>query len=98
MSAIVFAASVAAMFGASALYHRVTWSPRWRPWMRRLDHAGIYALIGFEDSVNLNEETYGPEVRKLLQQPTVPYVVEGRMVVKGIEREFRFEGDMEFAR
>lgn len=44
-SAIVFAASVAAMFGASALYHRVTWSPRRRPWLRRLDHAGIYALI-----------------------------------------------------
>jgi hemolysin III len=33
------------MFGASALYHRVTWSPRVRPWMRRLDHAGIYLLI-----------------------------------------------------
>src|SRR5947209_15975113 len=33
------------MLGASALYHRVTWSPRARPWMRRLDHAGIYVLI-----------------------------------------------------
>jgi hemolysin III len=33
------------MLGASALYHRVTWSPRARPWMRRLDHAGIYLLI-----------------------------------------------------
>jgi hemolysin III len=41
----VFAASVVAMLGASALYHRVTWSPRARPWMRRLDHAGIYLLI-----------------------------------------------------
>jgi hemolysin III len=45
VSAIVFAASVAAMFGASGLYHRVNWSPRGRRWMRRLDHAGIYALI-----------------------------------------------------
>jgi len=45
VSAVVFGTSVAAMFGASALYHRVTWSPRVRPWMRRLDHAGIYALI-----------------------------------------------------
>lgn len=45
VSAIVFAASVAAMFGASGLYHRVSWSPRRRRWMRRLDHAGIYALI-----------------------------------------------------
>jgi hemolysin III len=44
-AAAVFAGSVAAMLGASALYHRVTWSPRARPWMRRLDHAGIYLLI-----------------------------------------------------
>src|SRR5439155_15252171 len=41
----VFAGSVAVMLGASALYHRVTWSVRMRPWMRRLDHAGIYLLI-----------------------------------------------------
>jgi len=45
LAAAVFAGSVAAMLGASALYHRVTWSPRLRPWMRRLDHAGIYLLI-----------------------------------------------------
>jgi hemolysin III len=45
LAAAVFAGSVAAMLGASALYHRVTWSPRVRPWMRRLDHAGIYLLI-----------------------------------------------------
>ena len=44
-AAAVFAGSVAAMLGASALYHRVTWSVRARPWMRRLDHAGIYILI-----------------------------------------------------
>lgn len=41
----VFAATVAACFGASALYHRVTWTARVRPWMRRLDHAGVYLLI-----------------------------------------------------
>jgi hemolysin III len=41
----VFAGSVAACFGASSLYHRVTWTPRVRPWMRRVDHAGIYLLI-----------------------------------------------------
>jgi hemolysin III len=44
-AAAVFAGSVAAMLGASALYHRVTWSVRARPWLRRLDHAGIYLLI-----------------------------------------------------
>jgi hemolysin III len=33
------------MFGVSALYHRITWKPRARRWMRRLDHAAIYLLI-----------------------------------------------------
>ena len=45
LAAAVFAASVALCFGASALYHRVTWSPRRRLWMRRVDHAGVYLLI-----------------------------------------------------
>ena len=42
---IAFAASVAAMFGASALYHRVLWQPHTRRWLRRLDHAMVYTLI-----------------------------------------------------
>ena len=45
IAAAVFAASVAICFGASALYHRVTWTPPVRLWMRRVDHAGIYVLI-----------------------------------------------------
>jgi hemolysin III len=45
LAAAVFAATVTAMFGASALYNRVTWSPRWRPRMCRLDHSMIYLLI-----------------------------------------------------
>ena len=45
LSALVFAAAVALMFGASALYHRPTWKPRARSWLARLDHAGIYLLI-----------------------------------------------------
>ena len=44
-AAAVFAGAVVACFGASALYHRVTWTPRARLWMRRVDHAGIYLLI-----------------------------------------------------
>jgi hemolysin III len=43
--AIAFAASVVTMFGASALYHRVMWRPQVRLWIRRLDHAMIFALI-----------------------------------------------------
>jgi hemolysin III len=45
VAAAVFAGGVVCMFGASALYHRVTWSPPWRRWLRRADHAGIYAMI-----------------------------------------------------
>lgn len=44
-AAAVFAGAVATCFGISALYHRVTWAPRVRLWMRRVDHAGIYLLI-----------------------------------------------------
>jgi len=45
IAAGVFAASVTLCFGASALYHRVTWSASMRRWMRRADHAGVYLLI-----------------------------------------------------
>ena len=45
VAAAVFAGSVAAMLAASSLYHRITWGPRARVWMRRVDHAGIYLLI-----------------------------------------------------
>ena len=41
----MFAGSVAVCFGASALYHRVIWTPPVRLWMRRIDHAGVYLLI-----------------------------------------------------
>ncbi len=46
VAAGVFAATVAVMFGASALYHRVSWTPSARRWMRRVDHAGIFLAIG----------------------------------------------------
>jgi hemolysin III len=45
LPATVFATSAALMLGTSTLYHRVTWSPRARLWMRRADHAGIFLLI-----------------------------------------------------
>ncbi len=45
VAAAVFAGAVAACFGSSALYHRITWTPRRRLWMRRVDHAGVYLLI-----------------------------------------------------
>jgi len=46
VAAAIYAASVAGLFGASALYHRVTWSHAVaRAWMRRLDHSMIFVLI-----------------------------------------------------
>jgi hemolysin III len=45
LAAIVFSACLAGCFGASALYHRPTWTPVMRSWLARLDHAGIYLLI-----------------------------------------------------
>ena len=42
----IYAASVAGLFGTSALYHRVNWrSLSARRWMRRLDHSMIFVLI-----------------------------------------------------
>ncbi len=44
--AAIYAVSVAALFGTSALYHRITWaSQKARRWMRRLDHSMIFLLI-----------------------------------------------------
>jgi hemolysin III len=44
-AAAIYAAALAGMLGASALYHRVTWRPRARAWLRRLDHSMIFVLI-----------------------------------------------------
>ncbi|HEU5061757.1 MAG TPA: hemolysin III family protein [Solirubrobacterales bacterium] len=46
LAVAVYAASLSALFGTSALYHRVNWSrPNARRWMRRLDHSMIFFLI-----------------------------------------------------
>jgi hemolysin III len=45
VAASVYGASLAVMFGTSALYHGPTWSTRSRRLLRRLDHAAIFALI-----------------------------------------------------
>lgn len=42
----IYAVSLSAVLGTSALYHRVEWArPNVRRWMRRLDHAMIFFLI-----------------------------------------------------
>jgi hemolysin III len=46
LAVAVYAVSLSALFGTSALYHRVNWTrPSARAWMRRLDHTMIFFLI-----------------------------------------------------
>jgi hemolysin III len=45
LAAAIYAGAVSALLGTSALYHRVTWRPATRRWMRRLDHSMIFVLI-----------------------------------------------------
>src|SRR5918995_1004509 len=46
LAAAIYAATVAALFGTSALYHRITWaSMTARRWMRRVGHSMIFFLI-----------------------------------------------------
>jgi hemolysin III len=66
LAAGVFGGSVAVCFGASALYHRVTWTPGVRLWMRRVDHAGVYLLIA---------GTYTPVCLLVLQGAWRPVVL-----------------------
>jgi hemolysin III len=46
LAVAIYAVSLSALFGTSALYHRVNWQrPKARLWMRRLDHTMIFFLI-----------------------------------------------------
>jgi hemolysin III len=45
LAAAIYGASLTALFGISALYHRPRWGPRLYVLMRRLDHAAIFILI-----------------------------------------------------
>ena len=60
MAAAVYGASVCALFGVSALYHRVTWTPPVRRRLRHLDHAMIFVLIA---------GTYTPVALLVLEGP-----------------------------
>ena len=44
-AAAIYGFSLSGLLGASALYHRVTWTPRARFWMARLDLSMIFLLI-----------------------------------------------------
>jgi hemolysin III len=44
-STAIYAATVTMLFGTSALYHRLRWSPRAHGVMKRLDHSMIFVFI-----------------------------------------------------
>jgi hemolysin III len=45
VAACIYAFTITALFGSSALYHVPTWSAPVRRWLRRLDHSSIFLLI-----------------------------------------------------
>jgi hemolysin III len=45
VAAVIYGFSLIALFSASALYHRWPGDPRWKPWLRRLDHSTIFVFI-----------------------------------------------------
>ena len=78
LAAAIYAVSVAALFGTSALYHRINWdSAEARRWMRRLDHSAIFLLIA---------GTYTPFALLVLEGPlaTVILVVVWAGALSGI--------------
>jgi hemolysin III len=44
-SSVVFTLTSILLFGNSALYHRLTWKPRTKIILKRIDHANIFLLI-----------------------------------------------------
>jgi len=60
-AAAIYGASVSALLGVSALYHRVHWTAGARRWMGRLDHAMIAFLIA---------GTFTPFGMHVLTEPT----------------------------
>ena len=60
VSVAVYAASLVCLFGVSAVYHQITWTPEQRRIARRVDHAAIFVLIA---------GTYTPIATVALQGP-----------------------------
>ena len=68
VAAAIYACALAGLLGTSALYHRVTWQPRARVWLRRLDHSMIFVLIA---------GTYTPFALLVLDNPLREIVLAG---------------------
>jgi hypothetical protein len=62
------------------------------------DQVPASAVAEYGVEVLINEAAFGKELKTLLKQPAVPYVVEGTMNVRGIQKQFKFEGEAKFPR
>ena len=45
LALVIYSFGLISMFGISAFYHRITWKPKQRLLLKKLDHAGIYLMI-----------------------------------------------------
>ena len=45
VAAAIYGVGLVALFTVSATYHRWRGDPRWKPWLRRMDHATIFVFI-----------------------------------------------------
>ncbi len=81
----IYTLGLCALFGISALYHRINWPPKRRMWMRRLDHAAIFFMISGTATplclVALPQETSG-EVLKITWSVAALGIVESLFWVK----------------
>jgi hemolysin III len=45
VAVLIYGVGLIALFTVSALYHRWPGDPRWKPWLRRMDHSTIFVFI-----------------------------------------------------
>ena len=68
VASAIYAVALAGLLGTSAAYHRGSWQPRARAWMRRADHSMIFVLIA---------GTYTPFALLVLEGPLRVVVLAG---------------------
>jgi hemolysin III len=71
-AAAVYGAGLCALFGASALFHRWRGPARFKPWLRRIDHAAIFVFIA---------ASYTPVSLLVLSPPLSTVVLAGAWAV-----------------
>ena len=71
-AAAVYGAGLCALFGASALFHRWRGPARFKPWLRRIDHAAIFVFIA---------ASYTPVSLLVLSPPLSTIVLAGAWTV-----------------